>query len=45
MCSFSIVILLIDVQVRIIASLGQGFKIHGSTGAPLPEKNYGWQKK
>ena len=23
----------------------QGFEIHGSTGAPLPEKNYGWQKK
>ena len=22
----------------------QGFEIHGSTGAPLPEKNYGWQK-
>ena len=23
----------------------QGFEIHGSTGAALPEKNYGWQKK
>ena len=23
----------------------QGFEIHGSTGAPLPEKNNGWQKK
>ena len=23
----------------------QGFEIHGSTGAPLPEKNYGWKKK
>ena len=23
----------------------QGFEIHGSTGAPLPDKNYGWQKK
>ena len=23
----------------------QGFEIHGSTGAPLPEKNNGWQNK
>ena len=23
----------------------QGFEIHGSTGAPLSEKNNGWQKK
>ena len=23
----------------------QGFEIHGSMGAPLPEKDYGWQKK
>ena len=23
----------------------QGFEIHGSTGAPLPEKKYWWQKK
>ena len=23
----------------------QGFEIHGSTGAPLPEKDNWWQKK
>ena len=23
----------------------QGFEIHGSTGAALPDKKYGWQKK
>ena len=23
----------------------QGFEIRGSTGAPLPEKDYGWQKQ
>ena len=27
------------------ARLLQGFEIHGSTGAPLPEKKYRWQKK
>ena len=25
--------------------IAQGFEIHWSTGAPLPEKDYGWQKK
>ena len=32
-------------RTHIIRKCEQGFGIHGSTGAPLPEKNCRWQKK